>query len=279
MREVNFRGIWLLAALAAALGLLASGGCAGGRRVRSSVPISGPELVDGSRPMIDVSNWNGSVRILAKENYDKASVTAKLYRASRKDVSRSGLSDATTVTAESLVENGRPVLRIRSSTTLPNPDRARARLIICVPDCDGVKVRNAGGIVELRHVAGAIDVQNGVGSGPGGRIELWTAKPMTEPVTLTTNGGIVLYQIAPRSTGRFDMTAVNGQAAMEAYGGDVRAQTTTYDRFVGTLNGGENPVTLTSRNGSVWARVIENAGEYKPPRWPRGKITSIQPPR
>ncbi len=257
--------------------LVLAGGC-GMRRVKLSVPISGPPVTRESQPVLDLSNWNGRVKVVVQDRFDDAEIVAKVWRTSRKSPKRGAVRDATSVTAESVVEGGRNVLRVRASTSLDDPSQAYSRLKVRLPSCGGVIVRNAGGTVELRHVAGSINVENGSGSLPGGRVELYTAAPMTEPVTITTSSGTVLYQVGPNSTGRFELTADGGQAAFTALVGKVTFEHSGQDHWVGTLNDGTNPVVLRSHKGTVWAKVIENAGEYKPPRWPVGKVISVEPP-
>ncbi len=262
------------------LALVAAGGCARPRyRVKERVAISGPEIVRGTDASVDVENWNGSVKVLVRPNFKRASVTAKLRRTGSDSPPRKQLRGLSTVTAESVVEGGQPVLRVRSTSTIEDPAEAEANLIICLPECSGARVRNAGGTVDLRHIDGPINVENGSGTRPGGRVEVRTGYPVHDPIHIMTSKGIVLLQISPESQGQIEMTAENGQAAIYAEGGKVASNTATYDRWSGTLNDGSNPIVLHSRNGTVWTRIVHNAAEYKPPRWPRGKITSIQPPR
>jgi hypothetical protein len=61
--------------------------------------------------------------------------------------------------------------------------------------------------------------------------------------------------------------------------GRVKWEKSGYDHWIGTLNDGTNPVVLRSQRGTVWARIIENAGSYRPARWPVGKVFSVEPPR
>ncbi|MFM9996736.1 MAG: hypothetical protein ACKVU4_13165 [Phycisphaerales bacterium] len=266
----------LLVALACLGAVL--GGCRFAKKL--DVAIVGPELGRGAAPLIDVSNWNGSVNIVVSNKFRRADVRAKVRRTAGRSPGRGDLAEASAVTAESATEGGKPVLRVRSTTRIADPALGRAELLIRLPDCSGATVRNAGGVVSLRGVGGPIIVENGFNNGPGGRVELRTEQALTEPVTITTTEGTVYYQVGPTSSGRFELTAEGGQAAFEARVGDVKAQLVEHERFVGTLNGGANPVILRSGRGVVFARVIEDPRGYKPSRRTSGlMLFRGEPPR
>lgn len=238
------------------------GGCRGASRME--VPINGPEL--GANPAVDVRNFNGSVRILVDRRFSTPSVRA-VVRPLHPDAPRGeDLEASCMVVAESVVQDGRPILRVLGETTLADPDQAAADIVIRLPDCGGVNVQNAGGLVELRGIAGAVTVENGTGNRPGGRIELRTGRPMTDPVLLSTTTGPVHFQAVPASAGRFDLTAAAGRAEFDCRGGAVFTDLVTPSRVVATLNSGANPIVLRSGSGPVRARIIENAATSVPPR-------------
>lgn len=259
--------------------LACAGGC-GWRAKKVDVTMTGPELGRDSRPMVDVSNWNGSVEVIVSSRFKRADVRAKVRRASGADVGRRELARESAVTAQSTTEGGRPVLRVRSTTSIPDPTQGRAELLIRLPACAGAVVRNSGGLVELRGVGGPITVENGVNNGPGGRVEIRTSEPLTDPVTVTTSEGTIYFQVGPNSAGRFDLLAEGGEAALDAQRGVIKFESYAKDRFVATLNGGENPVTLRSGRGVVYARVIDDARDVKPSRRTAGFMyLRGEPPR
>jgi hypothetical protein len=102
---------------------------------------------------------------------------------------------------------------------------------------------------------------------------------MIHPVNITTTEGTVYYQVDADSTGKFELTADNGEAAFDARTGQVQFGKDEVSRITATLNNGENPVVLRSMRGSVVARVIENARTYRPSRWTRLPFWRTEPPR
>ncbi len=259
-RVLSRHALWLgLASLA----LLC--GCRLGSKV--DVAVTGAAVEPGTPTAVDVNNWNGSVRVLTGSRYKQAEVRAKVRRTQSGSPGRRDIAKASSITAETTVSDGRAILVVRSTTTLADPQEGKAELTICLPACAGVLVRNAGGIVDLRGVGGAVTVENGFNGGPGGRVELRTDEPMTQPVALVTSDGPVHYQVGPSSTGRFDLQADDGMVEFLAKGGSVRTEVVDPDRWIGTLNDGENPVVLRSGRGTVGAMVIPDARAYRPSRW------------
>lgn len=253
------------------------GGCHVAKKV--SVPIEGPELRAGAAPIVDVTNWNGSVQIWVSSKYSRVKVGAKIRRVSRQAPNRWASADQAEITAVTAQRDGRSYLTVRSGTKAKDPALSRAEVVIRLPDCGGVTVRNSGGLVELRGVAGPIQVENGQGNTRGGRVELRTGEPLTDPVTITTTEGTVYYQVDADSSGRFELTAENGQAAFDARTGAIKFESADGSRFKCTLNDGTNPVILRSLRGTVFARVIENARTYRPSRWTKSAFWRTEPPR
>jgi hypothetical protein len=237
-------------------------GCSGASRF--DVGIKGPVLGADSRPAVDVHNWNGSVRVIVEPGRKQASVWAKVRPVGKDSPTGSDLADACLIAAESVQQEGHMILRVVSESKLADPDQSAADLVIRLPSCGGVYLRNAGGPVVLRGVGGAVSVENGTGNRPGGRIELRTNVAITDPVTLMTTDGNVHFQAPPNSTGRFDLTTDNGRAALFAHAGVIKTETVTPSRFVGTLNGGGNLIQLRSGRGRVEAYILDDAGFYRP---------------
>lgn len=251
---------WLLVlALTVALA-----GCRGASKL--DVPIDGPAIEAGLNPAIDVRNFHGSVRILVDRRFSVPSVQATLKPAHPEAPRGDDLSAVCFIAAETVLQDGRAILRVLSETTLADPGHATADILVRVPDCGGVLVHNAGGLVELRGVAGAVTVENGTGNRSGGRVELRTGHPLNAPVRLSTTTGAVHLQVVPASRGKFDLTAAAGRAEFDVRGGEVATEVVLPDRIIATLNGGTNPVVLRSGSGPVRARIIENAATSIPPR-------------
>lgn len=253
------------ATLAAAVAIaLALTGCRG--IVKTGVPITGAEMAPDSRPAIDVSNYNGSVRVVVDDDIQKASVRARVRRLTKKVPKGEGLAAQTFLAAETVVQDGRTILRVVSETRLANPDDSRADLTIRLPSCGGVLVRNSGGPVELRGVGGAITVENGIGNRSGGWVIVRTQQVLTDPIHLSTTNGKVHLQGPPGSTGSVDIHTDDGAAVMYAMGGVLAVEKAETGHFVGTLNSGENPVTIRTGKGRAEIYIIDSAGSYRPTR-------------
>lgn len=263
--------VWVLAAAVVAI---APGGC--GRATKTAVPIEGVPVASDYGTNVDVTNWNGSVYIVADPRFKDAKVSAKVRSLSRNLWQREGdLVAGADVKAVSTVGTDGRILRVISQPADDPPRPIAVDLYIRVPKVSGTRVRNSGGPVEVVRVEGPIDIENGVGGGPGGDIQVRTGAAMTGPATLVTTSGSVLYQVGPGSTGRFDLMTDEGPAPQFSSRlgetSDVRPE---FNRYSCVFNNGGNPVVLRSGNGLVRATVMEDAAEYGPeiwdgwPRWP-----------
>lgn len=251
--------------LIALLGAVCAGGCHFGSW--SKVAIDGPAVTAESHPAVDITNFNGSVIVVADPKLKQGWVKARVKRTNRKSPGRKDLREAVTITAQSEQQEGGLVLRVTAASTLDIPTDAKVDLIVRMPVVAGVSVKNAGGSVAIRGVAGAVQVENGYGGGKGGRIEVRTGSTMTYPVSLTTTEGLVHYQVPPDSTARFDLSAGDGAAEIIAKGGVMTAGVPSVGKWTGVLNKGDNPVILRSDKGRVRVYVIDDAGTYRPDRW------------
>lgn len=240
-----------LTALAALLAGSLLGGCGwtsyGG--VELDIPASANRLA------VDVENFAGNVDVVVDPDIEQACVkyslaTDGLFRSEEERVAG---YERMRVTAEIVEQEGGAVLVARSETDDPtNPDH-KAHLRITVPRCDGVRVVNEFGDVELVNVSGAIEVDNRYGS-----VELRTEKPMTWPVTITTVDGNIYYQVPPGSTGRFDLLSLEGEASYKDEVGGTEFIRTTAASTTATLNDGRNTIVCRTNRGNVRAFVMEN---------------------
>ncbi len=238
----------ILCLLAAALSL---GGC--GWTTRGQVAVDLP--TDLSRLAIDVDNFSGNVDVVVDPDAEEASVTYSLSTDGlwRSEEERKAGYERVGVTAEIIEQDGGAVLVARSYTDDPtNPDH-RTHLRIVVPRCDGVRVHNARGDVELVNVAGVIEVENHMGS-----VELRTETPMTWPVTITTVEGNIYYQVPAGSSGMFDLLSLEGEASYKDEVGGTEKLMTNASTTTATLNAGDNPVVCRTNRGDVRVFIMEN---------------------
>ena len=249
------------------------GGC--NRPARVAVPIAGMEIDPEFGPTVEVTNFRGSVTVIADPRVKEAQVRSRVRSLDRRSgLDRAQLAERVHITANSGVENGRRMLRVVSTSTDGSEDVA-ADLVIRVARTEGVRVHNAGGPVELVRINGPVSVVNGVGGSPGGDVTVRTGAAMTDPVSLTTTSGDVLFQAGPGTSGAFDIRTDNGEAQFYAKIGSVTGSRPEPGRYRGVLNRGENPISLHTGAGTARVVVIENSGTYGPdvwdgtPRWPQ----------
>lgn len=246
----------------AALGL---GGCAG-RGVTMNVPIQGPALPADYPTTVDVTNWNGSVYVVADPGAKAPEVAAKVRRTSG-GMKPKELPGTVTVTAQSSISATERLLKVNSAPAGGSAAPVAVDLYVRVPKSDGVQVRNSGGPVELVRVGGAVQVENGAGGRPGGDVQIRTGDAMTKPASLMTSQGKVLYQVGPGSSGNFTLMTDKGDVQFASHLGDVKEVVPEPTRWRGILNNGSNPVVLHSGEGQVRVLVIENAATYGPELW------------
>jgi hypothetical protein len=212
---------------------------------------------------LDIENFNGSVWLRVDPTLSEPVVSTSVYTTnsltSKEGESAAG---ATTTTSRSEDQGGRAVLHVKSETTWGDPRQVWVDIDISTPRCDGLRIFNRGGKVDISGVSGAVLVDNGDFGDEPGPIELRTGKPMTEPVALVTTSGSVFYQIPAGSTGRFDLQSGDREPELDCAiqrMADVHADSKSITAMVGA---GENPVQIRSGNGRVRVFVMEHAGEY-----------------
>jgi hypothetical protein len=245
-------------------------GC--GRGARIAAPIQGLEIAPDYGPTLDITNFRGSVTVEVDPRVERPEVIARVLPSERRRLGeRLRIKDAelagkVNVQAESGLDGGRRRLTIVTTPTAEAPD-IYVDLTVRIAKTEGVSVRNTGGPVELVRVSGPITVLNGVGGAEGGDVTVRTGSVMTNPVTLTTTRGDVLYQVGPGSTGIFDLATDSGTAQFYVKMGRVAEARPEPSRYRAVLNEGSNPVTLRTGQGFVRVVVLENSDTYGPDLW------------
>lgn len=228
------------------LAALCAGGCAA-RAPKAVVPIRGEGSVAGaSAPAVDVQNAWGAVCVRVDPEARGPRVQANPIE---------GPSKATPdwVAAEIVPDQGRAVLRVLAVPGEPGKDQ-RVYILVTVPACSGVRVRNAGGEVTLENVSGAIQVENGGAGRPGGDVIVRTAAALTDHVALRTTAGHVRLTMAPGSAGEITATAP-GAITFNTHKADVRRVHAEAHRWRGVLANGSAPMVLETESGSVFIAV------------------------
>lgn len=204
---------------------------------------------------IDVESFNGNVVVRADAGPD-APITVETdaqVSGGVPDEGRDAYLDLPQVSADVEEAGGRAVLRVRSTSAAAWDENHRANLHITVPRCDGVEIDNRGGYVMVVAASGAATIEN-----HGGSIEFRTDKLMNAPVTMTTSGGDIWYQVPIGSQGRFDLETLKGEVAMKDDSGNAGGTWSQRERLSSTVGSGEFTVLARTNEGNIRVWIMED---------------------
>ncbi len=228
------------------------------------VIVQGPRISNRSLAAVDVVNARGPVRIIVDPNLLRPTVDARPlpdFAASVDDID--ALHEGMAVTAESIIDTWRNVLRVRAAY-LNTGENARIELTVRIPSCGGVLIRNADGNVELIGVTGDINVHSGVlNQAPGGNISIITERKMEGPLKLATTSGDIDLIMPPTSTGDFEVSSMDGRVTMQLEGGQVSGVKTASTRWTGLINQGIHFCQVETMKGNVRIRMVDQPVEHQ----------------
>jgi hypothetical protein len=219
---------------------------------------------------VDVQNHRGSVRVYVDPRYKQPRVRALRVPPGgvRPDRDRRAAPDpgpqAGWAAAELLVIEGRGTLRVLAEQPFEDYADWATLIEIRLPRCNGVRVRNSGGLVELVNVQGAIDVDNGPPGTAGGSIALRTRHTIVDPLALHTPQGDITVRVGPNSAFALDASTRSGRVDVVARG--YTATDALIERFswAGKVNSGESPAVLTTGSGNVTVELDRPPPPPKP---------------
>lgn len=253
----------------AVLGLAAAvGGCA--RATTERIAVNGTKLPADHGVIVEVTNFGGSVYLVGDPHATAPTVEATVRPTKRGVWKKEGdLVAAVDVKATtSLGEFGRKLTVVSKAADTPAKPVA-VDLYIRVPRVSETHIRNGGGgEVEVVRTDGPVEIENGIGGGPGGDIQVRTGSAMVGNSTLQTSSGKVLYQVGPGSTGDFLLMTDKGPPPQFSTRlGEVDQVRPEEQRYRCVFNNGKNQVVLHSGDGLVRATVMADAAEYGPELW------------
>jgi len=225
-----------------------------------SVPIAGMVgPVDPATPLgVDVQNRMGTVRVVVEPKL-KAPMVRAVRIAPGDERTRRGKRAApvpgpvdSVAAAQLVTADGRAVLRVLADQPFEDYADWATQIEVRLPRCNGVRVRNTGGPVELVNVEGAIDVDNGAGNGPGGHVTLTTDRAISDPVLLNTPRGDVRAVFGHGSALAVDAQTQYGTVSVDASRQVIDGALTQRLRWQGAVNGGGAPARLSTGLGGVW---------------------------
>lgn len=218
------------------------------------VPISGVEILEHTPTIaVDVENIRGAVLLRVNNKLTAPRIVANAGTLTGEPVEN--FQGGKWVTAQFTETDGRAVLTVRN-TPQENQSERWVQVAIEVPSCDGVRVKNSDGAIDIRGANGTITVENGGAGRPGGYIYVATGKPATSPISLTTANGDIDLILPTDSTGNIELTSANGRlAAIVAWTGQVNNSVIKPGQYSGLLNWGTNPIRAKTGEGEVRLHV------------------------
>lgn len=204
---------------------------------------------------LDVSNFNGNVTVRADHGEPGVALieAQRFVRSPGSQRESDAAIENIQIFSEIETEGPLGVLRVETASLAEDQAQHGIDLLIRMPRCDGVRIRNAGGHVSVTDAGGTIDIINEQGS-----IEFRTTRRMTEPVNLITHEGEVYYQVPPDSTGTFDMLTLEGRTTIKDRGSIIEETYTARGELRFVLNDGDNPVVMRTNRGNVRAWVMDD---------------------
>jgi hypothetical protein len=245
MNVKRWMGVCVVVAVTAA-----GWGCASTAEVkRYALPVS-PET---TLLALDVENARGSVEVRTTSRDGAAHVTATLEAT---DVGRN--ETAAAIHADTVVDvtleeaDGRGVLRIRAGHP-DATDRHRVKMLIEMPRCDGARIVNRGGVVEVVGTKGALDITN-----RGAGVEIRTNNPVTQDLRVLNTDGAIFVQMPPGSTGAIDLATLDGESVIRDFSGDTGVTAASREAVMTTLGEGTNSILARTNSGDVRVWVMED---------------------
>lgn len=202
---------------------------------------------------VDIENFRGSVEVRTDGEPGMVRVSSRVVAGSgASETQVEAVEEGTGIEARIEEIDGRGVLKIRTA-----PAEARGaeevRLFVEVPRCDGVRILNRGGDVEVVGAGGAMHIENHQGA-----IEVRTARVMDQDVLLLGVDGNIYYQVPPGSSGVFNLETLEGEVAMRDFSGKSEETYSRRTYLETTLNNGPNRVTARTNRGNVRVWVMED---------------------
>jgi len=235
---------------------------AAGAGERSSVALYARSLSDppveleSAGPLaVDITSFGGSIEVIG--NPKRSTVLIQVVRrgthgSGRGEESRFALDDIKVSAVIGQGDLGQALI-VRAETTEAETWFLHADLRIEVPEIEGLRVHNGHGPVRIRNAAGKIDITTHRGS-----ILLASDHPLQDGIQMSTDSGDIDCRLPAGTAGSLDLMAHRGTISPRIRRGQlVVQQGTTNDRFVGVLNGGDQPVVLRTVDGTIRFAVVD----------------------
>jgi hypothetical protein len=216
-----------------------------------------PLILDVLGPVaVDVESFNGDVAVIANPKLEQAVIT--FTRRATHGYQRTEEAEASLpeigYSAEIVPGELGQMLKVRTTTTNPEPHYQRVDMLIELPEVDGLRVRTHNGGVIATDIEGKVDIVTSDGA-----VRVATNHPMVRPVTIINNCGDVEYRVRNESTGDVDCQCLRGKVSHHAeFGKWIIHPGTDHDTLLASFNAGTNPIILRAADGDIKIAVVEN---------------------
>ncbi len=241
----------VLGSVVAAIAALPLSGCANGSS--RGVPLAGAESNTAGPLAVDVQNQLGEVEVVVDPTVTRPFVEAvPMTRTAPMGPIDRDSNFKPWVAGQIAESEGGRILRVLSTAREGEAPRP-VYILVRVPSCEGVRVRNTGGPVTLTGVGGTIDVETTPGTrglwDEGAAVRMRTTREVASNVSLVSSDGEVLMTVPWKSKGKIEAQApetIIQIAAVPELQSNGAATTSLNGRYTGSLNGGENAINLRS---------------------------------
>ncbi|MCA9277891.1 MAG: hypothetical protein H6815_03795 [Phycisphaeraceae bacterium] len=223
------------------------------------VPIEGEEAAGPISVRVD--NVAGDVRVRTSRDITRPVVNVR-PRATG-DIGRSDPESLVTMSAHSSTSQGL-VLQIVAVAEPGYENLVAADIDVWVPALVDIQVRTSAGRVQAVGATGAVDIEVGTSSTPGGSIDVRAADELVESVRLITTDGNIHLAMPPGSTGAIELTSLDGNAEVRAASSPVSRVTASKGRWSGIIAQGRNAIQATTNEGNVRVIVMPDPVSYMP---------------
>ncbi len=193
-----------------------------------------------------IENASGNVEVITDPSIKVPEVRAKVYGNDEREHRKAGTVPAWIAAS---IEKYEDINTLQVLAADPSEEKRSVDIRVVVPATAFVTVNNAHGTVELMNVSGALQVNNGVATGKGGRVIIRTDKPIKDGAIIRVRGGDATLAFGTGSAGPIDAKArsVNIRTPANAARGVV-SDRENYTGELGTLG---KPLVLRVPDGTL----------------------------
>lgn len=223
------------------------------------VPIDGDEAAGPTSVRVD--NVGGDVRVRASSDVQRPVVNVRARATG--DIGGRDPESIVQLSAYSSTSQGL-VLQVVAVAEPGYETKVAADIDIWVPALVDIQVRTSAGKVVAIGPSGAIDIEVGSASTPGGNIDVRASDELVETARLMTTDGNIHLAIPPGSTGIVDLRAIEGSADVRASSSPVSRVKASEGRWSGTIAQGKNAISAISNMGHVQIVVMKHPTSHAP---------------